>query len=109
MPTGDYDGDKVTVIWQPEIVQAFKNADDKYASPPPGFDSCFEKPKETVKDVLQRFDPHGEGPLLTRELQSYLLCQLRNQAAVGLYSNWHDNAVYKYGYFHEESIRLAYM
>ena len=107
--TGDYDGDKVTVIWQPEIVSRFKNASDRFASPPPGFDAAFEKSKETVEDLFRRVPPERDHALHVRELQKYLLGSLRNQAAVGLYSKWHDNAVYNLGYFHDESIRLAYM
>lgn len=42
-------------------------------------------------------------------MQGYLLGALRDASFVGSYSNWHDNAVYKLGYDHPETIRLAYM
>ncbi|KAK7061800.1 RNA-dependent RNA polymerase [Favolaschia claudopus] len=78
---GDYDGDKGLVIWQPELVDKFVNADLRFSQEPPEL----------------------------REMQAYLLSGLRDMAVVGQYSNWHLNATYSLGYRHSETIRLAYM
>lgn len=62
----------------------------------------------TVADYLEKHqDLHGiHDPL---GLQDYLLAAMKDASLVGQYSNWHDTAVYKYGYEHDEAWRLAYM
>lgn len=107
--TGDYDGDKVIVIWQPEIVSRFKNPDDSYATPPPGLEDSFIKNTETVQQFMQRVPQEIDPERHQLELQKFLLGALRDQSVFGTYSSMHDNAVYKYGYFHKEAKRLAYM
>ena len=97
------------VIWQPEIVSKFENADPSYADPPPGLQDAFVKETETIETFMQRVPPDGNPQLHVRELQKFLLGPLRDQSLVGIYSGFHDNAVYKHGYFHDEAKRLAYM
>ncbi|KAH8114962.1 RNA dependent RNA polymerase-domain-containing protein [Phellopilus nigrolimitatus] len=106
---GDYDGDKVIAIWQPEIVKNFRNADVSYANPPEGLNKCFVQNTETVKELLQRVPPTTDYDAHVHELQTFLLGSLKNQSAVGNYSVMHDNAVYEHGYFDERTKRLAYM
>ncbi|KAI5119272.1 hypothetical protein M0805_008053 [Coniferiporia weirii] len=106
---GDYDGDKVIAIWQPELVNQFTNADPYYASQPPGLKNCFVQNTETVKDLLVRVPPSIDPDMHLYELQTFLLGSLKNQSIVGSYSVMHDNAVYEYGYFHQKTKRLAYM
>ncbi len=105
---GDYDGDKVIAIWQPEIVNAFKNADPKYADPPADLKEQFSKNNETVAEFQARLQGSDEAVQI-RERQRYLLGPLRDPSIVGQYSNMHDCAVYMKGYQHPDSIRLAYM
>ncbi|KAG6846996.1 hypothetical protein H0H93_010704 [Arthromyces matolae] len=105
--SGDYDGDTAIVIWTPEIVEHFKNADEKYANEPPDVDECFTSNNEKVGDFQIR--TAGMTPLeKTFEVQSYLLRALRDSFEVGHYSTMHDRAVYQLGYSHPESISLAY-
>ena len=107
---GDYDGDKVTVIWQPEIVEFFRNADPSFADPPKDIQDKFVKNTETVDEFLQRVPSDSANTKArTREIQRYTLGALKDWSIVGKYSKMHDYAVYMLGYSHEESIRLAYM
>ena len=62
----------------------------------------------TVADYLEKHkDQHDIHDAV--DLQDYLLASLKDVSLVGQYSNWHDTAVYKYGYEHDEAWRLAYM
>ena len=106
---GDYDGDKVTVVWQPEIVQAFTNADRSFANPPEGIEDSFIQNTETIGELLLRVPSTELTDKLLYELQTFLLAGIRNQSVVGTYSIMHDNAVYETGYFSEQAKRLAHM
>lgn len=123
---GDYDGgvanckssigdlltihpDTAHTIWEPSIVTAFKNADDKFADPPPGLDNAFQKNTTTVEDFLKRHRESENDPAMIMERQKYLLASVKDVSLVGQYSNWHDVAVYKFGYEDDEAWRLAYM
>jgi RNA-dependent RNA polymerase len=104
---GDYDGDTVIVIWTPNIVQPFKNADEKYADVPKGLDECFQRDNEKVDAFLQRMVSHSPEEKICA-MQHFLLGSLRDPSTVGMYSTMHDNAIYKLGYKHPRTIRLAY-
>ncbi|KAJ2927622.1 hypothetical protein H1R20_g9471, partial [Candolleomyces eurysporus] len=106
---GDYDGDKVLVVWQPELVEPFRNADERYADPPSDMDSrFFQKEVEWVSTFLAKSAGLPEIEKI-QELQYHLLAALRNTSLVGRYSNYHDIAVYQKGYKHPETRRLAIM
>ncbi|KAG6895076.1 hypothetical protein C0992_003241 [Termitomyces sp. T32_za158] len=105
---GDYDGDTATVIWTPEIVEHFKNADEKYSREPDGLNVCFTSDhNEKVSDFLMRTS--SLTPLeKTLAVQTYLLGALRDPSVIGKYSTMHDNAVYHFGYSHPRTVKLAY-
>lgn len=123
---GDYDGgmyhrvypkflvvqtsssDTAHVIWNPQIVNAFQNSDTKYADPPSSMDDAFQKDTTTVQGYLQDFENRPINRKM-QEVQNFLLSSLRNASLVGQYSSFHDNAVYRFGYMHDEAWRLAYM
>ncbi|RXW15104.1 hypothetical protein EST38_g10750 [Candolleomyces aberdarensis] len=106
---GDYDGDKVLVVWQPELVEPFRNADERYADPPSDMDSrFFQKEVERVSTFSEKTAGLPEIEKI-HELQYHLLGALRNTSLVGRYSNYHDIAVYQKGYKHPETRRLAIM
>ena len=104
---GDYDGDKGLVIFQPEVVEAFKEPPLHY-SHPPDIEECFKRDKEDVVKFLARVAPEDEA-FEIHELQEYLLGAVRDTSVVGKYSNFHGAATYTLGYTHQETIRLAYM
>ncbi|KLO18824.1 hypothetical protein SCHPADRAFT_993271 [Schizopora paradoxa] len=104
---GDYDGDRVYAIWQPEIVSKFQNADIKFASTPPEVLCAFEKNSESVEDFLERAP--SESPRHIQERQKYLLSGLAGQSLVGQYSLLHDKSVYALGYSDPLTIYAAYM
>ncbi|KAJ7638893.1 RNA dependent RNA polymerase-domain-containing protein, partial [Roridomyces roridus] len=105
---GDYDGDKGLLIWQPELVDPFRNAPVSFSEEPVELEDSFSKKNETVKAFLHRTKLETPAEQL-REMQKYLLSALQDVAIVGKYSNWHVNATHELGYSHPETIRLAYM
>ncbi|KAF8335959.1 RNA dependent RNA polymerase-domain-containing protein [Cantharellus anzutake] len=108
MGGGDYDGDTVVVISQPEIVNGFEQASRHALDPPADFvNKNFIKEKAPV--------PHrGTSMFLDeresdRTVQRILLSSLRRLPLVGAYSNMHELAVYRHGYTHPAAERLAHM
>ena len=107
---GDYDGDKGLVIFQPEIVEAFKAAPLHYSDPPPGINNYFQRENVEVVAFLNQV-AHLDDAAKIYKLQEYLLGAgaARDTTVVGKYSSFHDVATYTLGYTHHETIRLAYM
>lgn len=104
--TGDYDGDRVQVFWNPSIVRDFRSADKKYATEPESVRDTLEKVDIPVKDFLRQTKNNKFDEIAA--LQSHLLGSLRNPSLVGTYSTYWENSIYTRGYFHEDTIRLAY-
>ena len=83
---GDYDGDTVLLIWQPEIVNDFQNATECLGDPPDDFiGTNFVKEIETVTEFNQRVrnQPTAQKE---KQLQRHLLASLAHTAVVGSYS-----------------------
>ena len=95
-------------IWQPEIVQSFKNAPDHFSEPPPDINSYFAKENIEVAEFMKATESLPASEKI-HEVQKHLLRAVRNTAVVGKYSNFHDIAIYTRGYRDRETIRLAYM
>ncbi|KAJ7590902.1 RNA dependent RNA polymerase-domain-containing protein [Mycena floridula] len=104
---GDFDGDTGQLIYDPAIVEPFRNSDLKFATPPENIMDNFETTtKETIADLVKSIkDPR----LLASELQAQLLSSATEMSQVGQYSNMHEVASYKVGYDHPKTIRLAYL
>ena len=98
--------DTARITWMSEIVSAFKPPP---SSPPPdGFlNEYFERDVETVLDFCNQHKGKSEDQLAI-ETRTILLSGLSN-TRVGIYSRFHDNATYHFGYDHPVTIRLAYM
>ncbi|KAL4070381.1 RNA dependent RNA polymerase-domain-containing protein [Scleroderma citrinum] len=98
-------GDTVVVTWNKDLVDNFRNADR--IEEPPNLKEAFEREVEHVKDFDHRISalPSKEAQ---QALQKTLLLGLA-ETRVGLYSKFHDLAVYKKGYGDPEAVRLAYM
>lgn len=104
---GDYDGDTALVMWNPEMVSSFTNADDSYADPPTGLEAGFTKSAETGAHFLRSL----EGLSLeqrTQRYQHYLLGGLQDPSLIGQYSTMHDNAIYMLGYGSSEAKDMGY-
>lgn len=106
---GDYDGDRVVCIWQPDIVEQFNNADAQFMEPPISLFDNFHIKNETVKDFMQRVPTNSPINHQIQELQTVLLAPLSDLYVVGTYSTMHDNAMYSLGYSHPTTILLAWM
>jgi hypothetical protein len=103
---GDYDGDKVILVWQPEIVRNFTNAD--ICRQPRDLLDDFEQAKEKVSQFLEKapvHDPTKHIPLL----QTYCLNPILRRMETGRYSTMHENSAYMYGYTDPRTVRLAFM
>ncbi|RXK35887.1 hypothetical protein M231_06851 [Tremella mesenterica] len=106
---GDYDGDTVQIIWDPEIVGPFKNADDSFADTPQDFEKQnFVKDIVKGHEFLAALDGVSEETLVAN-YQSFLLAALKDDHLAGTYSDLHGNAGYKLGYDHPLTVRLARM
>ena len=94
-------------IFDQLLVQSFKPA--PFTDEPDNFMSNFE-PQDSVKSmttVMDELETSGveEGGSLLRH---YLLTGLAD-VKTGLYSKFHENAIYKFGYGHRIAVRMAYM
>ena len=105
---GDYDGDKGLVIFQPELVEAFKESPLHYSEEPADIKKNFKRENVEVVTFLQKV-AHLDDAAKIYRLQEYLLGAVRDTSVVGKYSTFHDVATYTLGYTHHETIRLAYM
>lgn len=109
---GDYDGDTAIAVWEPRLVEPFRNANDDISVEPDAVkpdapSSCFHSTKETVSDFVNNtgsMDPEER----TMKLQTYLLRSVSAASLTGKYSTWYDSAVYKYGYGSPQAILLAF-
>lgn len=104
--TGDYDGDKVLAMWDPEVVSHFQNAPDKFSVEPQGLDLSFTRDTERGEGFLMRLSALSEAEKAPA-LQQYLLGGLISPFLVGKYSTWHSNAIYRLGYAHPRTRKLA--
>lgn len=106
---GDYDGDKGLVIFQPEVVEAFKEPSLHYSNQEQDFiEKYFKRDEDDVATFLAQVASWDDAAK-NYKLQEYLLGAVRDTSVVGKYSNFHGAATYTLGYTHPETIRLAYM
>ncbi|KAJ6479270.1 RNA dependent RNA polymerase-domain-containing protein [Mycena vitilis] len=99
-------GDTVLFIWLEEFCNHFSN--QPFTPAPEGFMSNnFEQEVKTVEQVeTELCGKSSEDAQLT--FQEHLLLGLR-ESQVGLYSYFHDNAIWRHGYNHPNSILMAYI
>ncbi|KAJ7508353.1 RNA dependent RNA polymerase-domain-containing protein [Mycena galericulata] len=103
---GDYDGDTVFFTWVEPFLKHFKN--QPFTPPPTDLISkYFERDVKTVEEVGCELRSL-ESAERQHAFQRYLLAGLQ-ESQVGLYSWFHDNAIWKHGYNHEKSILMAYI
>ncbi|KAI0684509.1 RNA dependent RNA polymerase-domain-containing protein [Cytidiella melzeri] len=104
---GDVDGDTAVCIWDPEIVNAFKQPD--MVREPHHLMSNFEplSAVPTVATVLHRMD-RADSKAQDTILREHLLTGL-TENRTGIYSKFHGNAIYQFGYNHPATIRNAFM
>ncbi|EJT99791.1 hypothetical protein DACRYDRAFT_100977 [Dacryopinax primogenitus] len=104
---GDYDGDRATVIWEPQIVEPFKTADPKFADQPENFDRFLDRDTTTVASLLQKM--HGwNASAIRSEIQKYLLCDLHSDFQMQGYSHRHDVVLYLLGASHPKAVEFAH-
>ncbi len=97
------------VFWHPGFVANFRSADKRFADEPASLASCLHKVNESVQSFRERVPrttPYKEQIL---EMQSYLLGSLKNASLVGTYNKFWEWSIFKNGYDHDETLRLAYL
>ncbi|WWC96884.1 hypothetical protein V866_003759 [Kwoniella sp. B9012] len=106
---GDYDGDTLTLFWNQEMVQPFKDAEDHFAETPETFvKDNFDKSVTKGTEFLESIEGLSEDEKIAR-MQEWLIGGVTGDELTGIYSGLHENAVYTLGYSHPETIRLARM
>ena len=94
------------LTWMPEIVSNFQPP-ELDGMPDRFMEANFQKHVETVADLMQRLESLSDSDA-EYEFHRIFLFGL-NDSKVGIYSRFHDNAVYKDGYDAPNTIRLAYL
>lgn len=102
---GDYDGDTVALVWSKNLVENFNTA--PLCETPVNLRNDFEREVEHLLDFDQRVSKLSDKEAQTA-FQKVLLLGLA-ETKRGLYSGFHDAAVYRDGYDSAAAVRLAYM
>ncbi|KAF8555107.1 hypothetical protein OG21DRAFT_1411391 [Imleria badia] len=99
-------GDTVMLNWYKPLVEQFKGG-YPLCSAPSNLSTFFEREVEHVRDFDRRVSMLELKPA-QQEFQKIFLLGLA-ETRVGLYSKYHDTAVYHCGYGSNDAIHLAYM
>lgn len=84
---GDYDGDTVILVWEPEVVDPFTNAQVCRGDPPTGFlEENFSRELRTTAEYAIKLS-RLPSALHEDEIQDALLQSIGGSSEVGLYSN----------------------
>ncbi|KAG2122046.1 RNA dependent RNA polymerase-domain-containing protein [Suillus cothurnatus] len=102
---GDYDGDTVVLVWSKSLVENFSTA--PLCEAPVDLRNDFEQEVEHLLDFDRRVSKLSDKEAQTA-FQKVLLLGLA-ETKRGLYSSFHDAAVYQRGYDSTTAVRLAYM
>ncbi|KAF9469499.1 RNA dependent RNA polymerase-domain-containing protein, partial [Collybia nuda] len=103
---GDYDGDELFLIREAALVEPFKNK--------PLTEMPVNLQKDNFEGHVESVDAFAERvmSLSPREAQTafqQILLLGLNDSKVGLYSKFHDYAVFRYSYADHRAVRMAYM
>lgn len=105
---GDYDGDKVEVFWNKDIVESFIPPDQSTALDPPNLSDSFTQSTVTVKEFLREIAGMPEIEQI-HAVQKHLLSPLSSDGhLLGVYNDLWLMAMYRHGYGHKETQELAY-
>ncbi|KAG2045047.1 RNA dependent RNA polymerase-domain-containing protein [Suillus americanus] len=102
---GDYDGDTDVLVWSKNLVENFNTTPLCVA--PVDLRNDFEQEVEHLLDFDRRVSKLSDKEAQTA-FQKVLLLGLA-ETKCGLYSSFHDAAVYEHGYGSIKAVRLAYM
>ena len=106
MHTPNNSSDTAVCIFDEKLVTPFRQP--ATVTEPPGLMSNFE-PLEQVPTVASIMKQMEEAPTQQMQvLHEHLLGGLA-ESQTGLYSKFHDNAVYSLGYNHPTTVRNAFM
>ncbi|KAL0952028.1 hypothetical protein HGRIS_008673 [Hohenbuehelia grisea] len=112
---GDYDGDEVFIIWDKRVVNNFHSK--PFVPEPAKFKETYFEYKagatRKVKEYCQSYTWDRTLPLGTRKapkdnIYDIILLSV-SENKFGLYSKFHDNAVWAHGLAHPMSVCLGYI
>ena len=98
--------DEVLLIWAPSITSTFSNS-DAILTTEDFVDKNFDRSITSVTEFEERLRTMSCEEA-QQTFQDTLLLGFA-ETYHGLYSNFHDNATYAFGYADERTIRLAHM
>ncbi|KAI0095023.1 RNA dependent RNA polymerase-domain-containing protein [Irpex rosettiformis] len=104
---GDVDGDVAVCIWDRDIVNAFVNSPIN-SMPEDTVEKYFE-PESAIELVSTVYDEVQSRPDRAQSIIQRRLLSGLTESKVGIYSKYHENAIYALGYDHPETLRIAYM
>ncbi|KIM29182.1 hypothetical protein M408DRAFT_22990 [Serendipita vermifera MAFF 305830] len=113
---GDYDGDRILVIWDPNITDTYEpsaaDSDDSLLNIQR---QNFHSSPRTVESILTEIPSNVQGPSNTeregvsKALQGVIFNTHASPDQMGRYSNMHNKSIIKFGYGAEMTKRLGYM
>ena len=107
-PPGDYDGDKVEVFWNEDIVKSFIPPDQSSALDPPDLSCSFTQSPVTASSFLDEMAGKSDIEQI-HAVQRHLLSPLSSDAhLLGVYNDLWLMSMYHNGYGHKETQELAY-
>lgn len=95
-------------FWNKDLLSGFKSADPSLADTPQSVMNSLDETYVKVSQFLEMTSTVSEENKISL-MQDYLLGSLKNPAMVGKYSTWWENSIYSNGYFHPDTVRLAYL
>lgn len=102
---GDMDGDTIRVIWEPTIVEGFKNVDLERCKPSISLDDAFHRDERTLDSFLQTC---GDGEDRDVALVQIVTQNVFAMDLVGVYGNLTLCSAYKNGLQHQDTIDMAF-
>ncbi|KAJ3553799.1 hypothetical protein NP233_g12565 [Leucocoprinus birnbaumii] len=108
LASGDYNGDKAKLIWEPDLIKDFTNADNHFADAPNNLNEQFKTQNKKVDHFLKCVESLPSECWLL-EMQNYLLGTMTGQGKVGADSRFHEYSTLVKGYHHPETKLLAYI
>jgi RNA-dependent RNA polymerase len=104
----DYDGDTIRVLWEPELVKPFRNADTKYLLDPSTIEyaaQAFTREQTSVGQLLAAASKEDRSD----QLKSASIDRFFTKESFTLASRCHTAVCYNFGPHSVEAVRAAHL
>jgi hypothetical protein len=105
----DYDGDTIRVLWHPDLVRPFANADLRYLLDPTTVSiaaSAFVESQDTIGMVIDGANSEADR---SDKLKAVFLDQLFCECSFGFISSCHTAFIYAFGGASEQAVLAAHL